>query len=165
MITFKNSLVVLVLALFITSVQAEIPNIINYQGRLTNPDGSPVDDHDYSIIFTIYTTPDLFTKVLWTSGTQLISVEDGFLNYAMGSNVPIPDSVFNMTERYLGITVLPDAELTPRTRLVSTPYSYSSLKSDTAAISMDIRDDAINSSKILDNSIVDADINDNAINS
>jgi hypothetical protein len=141
------------------SSMAEVPNIINYQGRLTDSEGTAVDDGNYTITFRICTTPEGLTLTLWSSGPRVINAEDGFVNYALGSNVPIPDSVFNASNRYLGITVSPDPEISPRTRLVSSPYSYTALKSDTA---MNIQDDIVDSSKIKDGTIVDADINSNA---
>jgi hypothetical protein len=42
----------------------------------------------------------------------------------LGSVNSIVDTVFAETQRWLGITVAPDPEIVPRTRLVTVPYAY-----------------------------------------
>jgi hypothetical protein len=111
---------------------AAVPGIINYQGRLTNASGEAVADGDYLIKFKIYGSL-IGTDSLWTSGFQTVTVTGGLFTYQLGSGISLPNGLFKTdTLRYLGITVGTDAEISPRSRLVSSPYAYRSIISDTA---------------------------------
>ncbi|MCP4567618.1 MAG: hypothetical protein GY841_08570, partial [FCB group bacterium] len=111
---------------------AEIPHLITYQGRLTDPAGNPVNDSSYQVTFTIYNLPDA-GDVLWTSGVQDIDVGDGLFSYPLGIHVPLHDSVFTQNmELWLGVKVGADPEMTPRPMLTSGPYVYQSLKANMA---------------------------------
>jgi hypothetical protein len=64
-------------------------------------------------------------NVKWTSGIQSVTTSDGLFNYVLGSNVSFPAGLFvNDSIRYLGITVDPDPEIAPRTRLTTSAYSF-----------------------------------------
>jgi hypothetical protein len=126
-----------------STAKAEVPQVVHYQGRLTDLSGDPVSDGDYEITFTIYTK---LTSgfVLWSSGPQTVTVTDGLFSYPLGSVVPIPDSVFSTGDQYLGITVGTDPEISPRTPFTSSAFSL---------VTKTIVDDAITSGKILDGSV------------
>lgn len=119
-----------------TATTAGIPQMINYQGYLTNPSGNPVGNGDYQIIFSIYDVLVGGTPI-WASGSQTVSVNKGMFLYPLGSAAPLPDDLFEAdTLRWLGIKVGSDDELSPRTQLVSVPYAYHALRADTAAIAL-----------------------------
>ncbi len=119
-----------------TLATAEVPQMINYQGYLTNPSGNPVGNGDYQITFSIYDVPVDGTAI-WGSGLQTVSVNKGMFVYLLGSAAPLPDDLFEAdTLRWLGIKVGTDDEISPRTRLVSVPYAYQSLRADTAAYAL-----------------------------
>lgn len=54
---FKRVIVQLAIGLLAMTAMAEVPQVINYQGYLTDGVGSPVADGPYQIVFTIYDTP------------------------------------------------------------------------------------------------------------
>ena len=62
------------------------------------------------------------------------------------------------TIRYLGITVGADPEFSPRTRLVSTPYSFKALHADTSDYATTVPDQSITGAKLVDGTITDADV-------
>jgi hypothetical protein len=120
------------LAIIGTISIAAVPGVINYQGRLTDASGEPVADETYQIKFKIYGSVS-GADSLWTSGFQSIKVEGGLFTHLLGSTNPLPNGLFESdTIRYLGITVGTDAEISPRSRLVSSAYSYKAAYSDTA---------------------------------
>src|SRR5439155_2773657 len=84
--------------------------------------GQPVSNGSHSISFAIY---DALTggNQLWTE-TQSVTTNGGHFAVLLGSVTPLPGSVFNGSDRYLGITVPPDPELAPRQRLVSVGFAY-----------------------------------------
>lgn len=119
----------LLVLFFISSAFAPtdpIPHMINYQGMLTNDEGTPLNGL-YDLTFRIYDVPSGGTA-LWTGNYNDEEVLDGLFNVIL----EVPASVFNGPDRYMGITVWPDAELTPRTRLTSVGYAYRAEVADTA---------------------------------
>ena len=101
---------------------AQVPQMINYQGKLTNPSGAPVND-TLQMVFTIYNA-EVGGTSLWTETQTAVIVEKGVFNVLLGSVNPIPDSVFDGSVRYLGVAVGGDPEITPRKPMVSVPYAY-----------------------------------------
>ena len=102
---------------------AEIPHLINYQGMLTDNAGNPLNE-PRDLTFTIYDAPTSGTA-LWTEIHTAVPIEDGLFNVILGGvTTPIPDSVFDAPERYLGIKVETDPELSPRIQLSSVGYAY-----------------------------------------
>lgn len=113
-------------------VCAEIAPLIYYQGRLTDENGNPLADGEYSVTFSIYASSSAPTPI-WTSGEQDIKTAGGIFSYILGAVSPLPHSIFDDEVRYLGIKVGTDAEISPRSRLVAVPYAYRALKADSAA--------------------------------
>ncbi|MCH9032635.1 MAG: hypothetical protein IIB00_10315, partial [candidate division Zixibacteria bacterium] len=114
-------------------IQASAPQLVNYQGLLTDGAGDPLDT-TVNITFTIYDDPSAGSAI-WTEIQTSVAVVAGQFNILLGSVTTLVDTVFNDTTRYLGIQVGGDAELTPRSRIVTAPYSFRSSRavySDTA---------------------------------
>ena len=122
-----------------TTIMAQVPETMNYQGVLTQSNGSAVTDGSYSMTFRIYSvtvifTPppiriELITDTLWTE-TQNVAVSKGIFNVILGSVTPIN---LPFDKQYLlGITVGTGSELTPRIQLTSSAYSMRAEYADTA---------------------------------
>jgi hypothetical protein len=106
------------------------PRLLNYQGFLTDTLGNPITNPSSSMTFTIFDAVSAGSQK-WTE-SQLVSVDKGIFHVLLGSVTSIPDSVFtNSNSRWLELTVAGQI-LTPRTQIVSSPYSYTSTYSDTA---------------------------------
>ena len=97
------------------------PGVLTYQGLLTNGGGTP-QTGTFSMTFSIYDALSGGT-VLWTETQASVSVTNGLFSVQLGSSTPIPGAVLNGTDRYLGIKVGSDPEMTPRTPLSSVPYA------------------------------------------
>ncbi len=98
---------------------AQVPRKLGYQGRLLNADGTPAQG-------TVQLRFDLFAATtggasLW-SETQTIVLSDGLYSTFLGEVTPLPDTVFDGSERYLELTV-GGAALSPRQRVASVPYA------------------------------------------
>jgi hypothetical protein len=111
----------LLLVLFSYSF-AQVPQMINYQGKLTKASGAPLDT-TISMVFSIY-ADSAGTLLKWTETQGAVVVEKGIFNVLLGSVNPISSSVFNGSVRYLGVKVGTDPEITPRKPMVSVPYAY-----------------------------------------
>lgn len=116
--------------------QAAINAQINFQGKLTNPDGTNVTDGTYSIRFRIYNhaTNDAANtcsanSCLWEETQGSVSVTSGIFGVSLGSSTALPGSVdFNVSGLYLGVKVGSDAEMTPRIQFTAAPYAFNSDK-------------------------------------
>ncbi|MBU8934171.1 MAG: tail fiber domain-containing protein [candidate division Zixibacteria bacterium] len=99
------------------------PQLLNYQAVLLDGDGNPVTT-EVSVKFAIYDAASGPTE-LWSETANITPNNDGAFDHILGQQAkgPIDDSVFEGSDRWLGITVGADAELSPRTRLVSSAYS------------------------------------------
>lgn len=103
--------------------RAAVPNLVNYQGRLTDASGTMVPDGDYSVTFSIYSVPTDGIAI-W-SETQNVTTVDGIFSVLLGSVNSFTPTVFADANRYLAIKVGDDPELLQRSRLVSVPFALS----------------------------------------
>jgi len=109
------------LSIITLSVSAEIPQIINYQGKVTE-DGSPVADGDYTMTFTIYDA-ETSGSSQWSSGSMTVTVSDGIFSVLFGdTGQPTLDLEFD-TDYWLEINIAGDIQ-SPRSRLGSVGYAY-----------------------------------------
>ncbi len=108
---------------------AAVPGLINYQGRLTTSLGVPVADGTYLIKFQIYDNA-VGGNVLWNSNYQSVQAKDGLYTYMLGQDVPFPSGLFTGGNRWLGITVGVDPEMSPRKQIVATGYAFVSQNAD-----------------------------------
>jgi hypothetical protein len=90
-----STAICLVLLMALT-VGAEVPPQISYQGRLVDDTGAPVPDGDYNFTFQLHEHDPVVMgePLLWSSGMVPVSVTDGLFVYYLGSNVPLPASIF-----------------------------------------------------------------------
>src|SRR5438552_12926125 len=88
-------------------VWGSVPQLINFQGVLKN-NGQPVSNGSHSITFAIY---DALTggNQLWTE-PQSVTTNGGHFAVLLGSVTPLPGSVFNGSDRYLGRAYRIDSE-------------------------------------------------------
>lgn len=117
------AIVVAAFVLITCNAQAQVPQLINYQGQLTNSSGNP-SNGTFTMVFRIFDVATAGTA-LYTE-TQTVTVSGGIFNVLIGSVTPVPLNLFDSgTERYLEVTVNGTA-LTPRRRFGSVPYAFSS---------------------------------------
>lgn len=130
-----------------TTVTAEIPQSISYQGRLIGDTGGPMPDGSYLIHFKIY-DDSVAGAIRWSSSRQ-IEVLNGLFSYNLGDTIPLPHDLFATdTGLWIAMQVGTDPELAPRLRLTSHAYAFQALRADTAAIAATVNDNAISSAKI-----------------
>ncbi|MFC1725635.1 hypothetical protein ACFL4T_08405 [candidate division KSB1 bacterium] len=140
----KLFFVFLFFALFQFS-SAQVPDIISYQGILKDSDGMLVCTGTYSLTFKIYDSGSSGTE-LWTE-TQSVNISNGVCNVELGS-VSTLDISFDR-QYWLGITINSGTELTPRTKLMSVPYSLNTRSIPDSIVTTDkIKDNSITTSKI-----------------
>ncbi len=139
---------------------SSVPNLVNFQGILTEPGGLPVVDGAQSVTFRIYDAAS-GGAALWTE-TQSLTTAGGLFHTLLGSVTAFPAGVFNGTPRYLEVQVNADPPMTPRQQIVSVPYAFHAGTADSANTS-DLASDVVcagcvDSGDIGDGAILEEDV-------
>ncbi len=124
---------VLVLAVVVGIAWAQsAPQLINYQGRLTNAAGQPLaDGTTVDLTFAFYGVESGGTPYLTVLQEDVV-VTGGIYNLLIGSGTITPGTESSLAavfqkhkEVWMGVKVDADAEMTPRARIASVPYALS----------------------------------------
>jgi len=166
-------MILIMLSFSTTFVQSEtissVPQLINYQGMLTDAESQPLETKEYKLSFSIFNQPTGGTAV-W--GPQIF---DGKFEPGHGAKVPVVRGHFNVIlgqkdinertitdafktkDAYLEITIENNSPILPRQQILSTPFALQSEKANT------VRDGAITNDKIADHSITNNKIADHSV--
>ncbi|HKB14435.1 MAG TPA: hypothetical protein VKF62_00135, partial [Planctomycetota bacterium] len=120
MLPRPSSAVLAALLASVPAVAQPAPLLVAYQARLTDALGVPLNGPQ-SVTVAVFAAPaggsPLYVE------THATTVTNGVASLLLGSVNPIPATLFDAPERYLGIAVAPDTEMSPRRRLASVPYA------------------------------------------
>lgn len=105
---------------------AAIPQIIGYEGRLTYLDGTPATT---STTFTFRMYSQASGGVPVTNGTSVETLTPDS-NGVFSTIIAFQPSVFDGTDRWLGVEVPPGGEMTPRIQIASAAHAYRTLQAD-----------------------------------
>ena len=94
-----------------------VADAMTYQGYLTDSDGEPLTG-SYTMRFEIYNATN-GGSLLWDSGDQLITVQDGLFD----TRFAIEDDIFNGEELWLAQTIEGEL-LSPRQELLPAPMAH-----------------------------------------
>jgi hypothetical protein len=104
-------------------VQAQVaaaPTLMNFQGRLAKPDGTPVANGNYSLRFSLWTAVTGGTEK-WNQTIASVAVKNGTFAALLNTSTGAADK-FN-GNLWLEINIGSDPALTPRQQLVSVAYA------------------------------------------
>lgn len=110
------------------------PQLINYQGRLTDSSGQPpVDGTTVDLTFSFYGVASGATPLYLTVLQEDVVVNGGIYNVMIGSGTITPgaesalaDVFQNHTDVWMGVEVDADGEMIERSRVGSVPYALGS---------------------------------------
>jgi hypothetical protein len=129
--------ITMMLAALLASGQS-VPQLIAYQGRLTNPAGIPLDAVSVNLTFTFYPTEFGITPFLIVAQPS-VPVTKGIYNLLIGSGGILPGTettlagVFqNHAQVWMGVQVNSDPEMTPRARIASAAFALKAEKAEKA---------------------------------
>ena len=108
-------------------LDVRIPQLIAYQGKLTDSTGRPVDDGSYVMVFSL--CAESTGSSFWHE-TQAVETKGGLFNILLGSKVPVSTDSIPRGGCYLGIRVLPSTQEFRRQRIVSVPFAFQADNSD-----------------------------------
>ncbi len=107
-----------------------IPLSVNYQGRLTDAVGAPVND---TVDLAFFICADsLCATQLWTESHRGVIVNNGLFDVLLGRYIPIQAAVFDGSVRFLSVSLGSGSVTTHRLALTSVGYAYKALNADTA---------------------------------
>jgi hypothetical protein len=121
---------------------ASLPSTINYQGFLSDEEGSPIDDGDYELTFRLYTGAtggDALWTETWT-GANVVAVENGRFNLNLGAITPFDGAELDFrTPYFLEIQLGTDTPFSPRLAFAAVPYAMRAkyLEGQTRTVSAD----------------------------
>ena len=123
-------LIAVVVVLFAQTALAAVPSSLNVQGRLTDSAGNPLPAGMKDFTFSIYNDSS-FGSEIWPGGggevQTITTTTDGLWTAYVGAIMPLTDSVFSDTTRWLEVTVddgINPITTLPRVRLVTGPFAF-----------------------------------------
>lgn len=129
------------------NLNVSVPDIIAFNGFLTDNQGNELPDGKYDFIFSLYNSSESKTP-LWTEEHNNILVKNGEFQALLGSNsLSSLSTLLFDTKYYLGIKIDEDDEMPERFEFVSIPYSLAAKYANT------VSDGSITTEKLVDRSI------------
>jgi len=121
--------------LFASLLQAQAPQMINYQGKLVI-DGTPLRATT-EITFTIFDAANSGTP-LWSEKQLVTPTTDGIFTVLLGKVNPFPKDLFTKTgKRFLAMNIGNNPPLPQRAQLTSVAYALNAAHADTAQVARD----------------------------
>jgi hypothetical protein len=158
--------VVFLMILMTVSAWSAVPTSMNYQGRLTDPDGNPLTG-TYEMTFFLLDAPSNGT-IVWSENQPSVTVTDGIYNVQLGSvSNPFSPNLFVLyDELYLEVHI--DSEtLAPRQPVTSTAFSMKAAVAETVVdggvTTVMIEDGAVDSQKLDNNAVTGTKIADGTV--
>lgn len=128
--TWYAHVFVALLALVPLNVASAVPMMIGHQGVLTDSLGTPLTE-PIGLTFQIY--DESAGGAQHWSEYQIVDPDDfGRFGVLLGSTIPIADSVFRSSNRWLSVTPDGFPELQPRIQFVGVAYSFRVASIDSA---------------------------------
>jgi hypothetical protein len=119
----KHVLIVSAMLLaFCGMVSAEIPQVMGYQGRITENTGIPVANGTYAMQFRIYDA-ETGGSLLWDSGSLSVETNAGVFSVMLGES-PQPTLNLDFDQDYWLLVTYRGEDQLPRKRLCSVGYAY-----------------------------------------
>lgn len=107
---------------------AEVPHLINYQAKLTDSGGNPLEGA-YDIAFRIY-DDETAGELLWEEVQEGVVLQKGIFSTLLGSVTELNLS-FD-APYWLAIKVGSDSEMTPRQQIASSAYTFNAATAEAA---------------------------------
>lgn len=114
------------LSILSSALLAQVGGTIAFQGVLRDPQGTTVVDGSYNLTFKIYDDPtaSASSNVIYEEDISSVYVSGGVFSVELGTannsawqGVPFDDTY------YVGVSVNNENEMSPRTKLTTSPYS------------------------------------------
>ncbi|MCD4819636.1 MAG: hypothetical protein K8S23_13185 [Candidatus Cloacimonetes bacterium] len=115
-----GAIITMLMAVSLLLAEQMVPDKMNYQGRLLDANGNPVNGTK-SITFNAF-NDESGGALLW-SETQTVEVTDGFFNVTLGSINPFNEIFLSCLSAHLVLKVEDDDDMSPRTKINSVLFA------------------------------------------
>jgi len=105
----------------LTSLHGEVPKLINFEGKLTEKDGTTPISGLKTITFRIYESADAGIHI-WFE-TREVTIDNGFYNVLLGSVEPFDPQMKFDNAYWLSVQVSGEDEMKPRYQIGAAPYA------------------------------------------
>ena len=126
------------LVLTSSSLYAEVPHLIRYQGQAVDSNGVPLEG-PYSLTFRLYDAETGGTEV-WKEPQANVALAGGHFSVLLGQVTPLTSMDWSQP-RWLSVQVNGEPELTPRQRITSVPLAITAEKLAVPVTTSTITDD------------------------
>lgn len=160
-----STILVVAIMLFVSQVVAKTdqsvaaqslnPGLLSYQGTILDMAGTPLNGI-FDIVFRLYDS-QASTVPMWEEiriGVNAVPVKNGFFTVMLGSLTPLPITVWEAPELYLGVRIGNDNEMSPREKLTVVPWAATA---NVAQLALSVPGDSITGANIIDGSLTQAD--------
>lgn len=127
---------------------AGTPNHVHMQANLRDAAGVPLNG-PASLTLSVYDQSAGANPSLW-SEVQSVTAVNGLVDIDLGTVTPLPLNLFSSADRWLGVKIGADPEMTPRLHIATVPYS---LRTGTAATADDVPGKDINPNSVTINGV------------
>ena len=136
----RNLLIVslLAIALFPTTLRAEVPHLIRYQGQAVDANGVPLEG-PYTLTFRLYEV-ETGGAPMWEERQDNVGLSKGHFSVLLGQ-VNVLTAMDWSQPCWLAVQVNGEAELTPRQRITSVPLAITAEKLAVPVTTSTITDD------------------------
>ena len=112
------------LSILSSALLAQVGGTIAFQGVLRDPQGTTVVDGSYNLTFKIYDDAASSSNVIYEEDISSVYVSGGVFSVELGTanNTEWQSVPFDETY-YVGVSVNNETEMSPRTKLTTSPYS------------------------------------------
>ncbi|MCX6146594.1 MAG: hypothetical protein NTW25_04995 [Candidatus Kapabacteria bacterium] len=133
----KNSYFVIMLVMFVlmtnsNNLLSQVPKMMSYQGNLLDKNSVPLNGI-IQMTFKLFEIPTGGVEI-W-SETQNVKVDSGFFSIYLGIKNPIENVLFN-GQYYLEVTVSGNQVPYDRVPLVTSPYAFRAIYTDTSSVAL-----------------------------
>lgn len=118
--------ILLLLSVFAQAEISGVPQLVNYQGKLTDANGDPLPTAEYKLQFNVYDDATAGSIKWGPQKFESVPVVRGYFNVILGPADTGDRSImgaFSGPNRYLGIKVNDGPEIQPRQQILSAPFS------------------------------------------
>ncbi|HEY3358622.1 MAG TPA: hypothetical protein VGQ83_35570 [Polyangia bacterium] len=105
------------------AARADVPRVINFQGRLADKTGTPVTSTGYTITFAVFDTDA--SGAACHSETRVLPVTSGLFSVRIGEVGGLNSACDFAKPYWLEVQVAGDAPLSPRLQLTPAVYAFS----------------------------------------
>ena len=112
------------LSILSSALLAQVGGTIAFQGVLRDPQGTTVVDGSYNLTFKIYDGATSSSNIIYEEDISSVYVSGGVFSVELGTanNTEWQSVPFDETY-YVGVSVNNETEMSPRTKLTTSPYS------------------------------------------